>query len=254
LTDLLKFGKGNAKLGNTIYTFSIPAGHSCPGACKCLSKADPDTGKIKDGLKNEFRCFAASQEALYPTVRLSRWNNFKNLMLCKENGKQSTHKMVELIQKSLPKKAEKVRVHVSGDFYIQEYFDAWLQIAKDNPDTVFYAYTKSLKFWIARLSTIPDNLRLTASRGGNFDNLIEKYNLPEVQVVFHPSEAGILEIDHDDSHAWDPDRTKFALLLHGTQPKGSKAAEAKKVLQAEGHKGYSRKHKEHVGSYARIKA
>lgn len=175
-------------------------------------------------------------------------------MLCKENGKQSTHKMVELIQKSLPKKAEKVRVHVSGDFYIQEYFDAWLQIAKDNPDTVFYAYTKSLKFWIARLSTIPDNLRLTASRGGNFDHLIEKYNLPEVQVVFHPSEAGILEIDHDDSHAWDPDRTKFALLLHGTQPKGSKAAEAKKVLQAEGHKGYSRKNKEHAGSYDRIKA
>ena len=37
-----------------------------------------------------------------------------------------------------------VRLHDSGDFYSQEYLDAWKAVAKALPDMVFYAYTKSL--------------------------------------------------------------------------------------------------------------
>ena len=248
----LKFGQGNAKLGHEIFTFSLPAGHSCPGACKCLSKADPDTGKVKDGQKTEFRCFAASQEAVHTTVRAARWHNYIQLLACKTAGAYDSVKMKDLLLESLPVKATKVRIHVSGDFFAQQYFDAWLAVALERPEVVFYAYTKSLRFWINRLVDIPENLRLTASRGGNFDRYIEQYSLPEVQVIFHPDDAGILEIDHDDSHAIDPGRTKFALLLHGTQPANSPAAEAKRRLTVEGHKGYSRKpNKLHGGSHER---
>ena len=38
-----------------------------------------------------------------------------------------------------------------------------------------------------------------------------------------------LEIDHDDTHAAFGKKS-FALLLHGTQPKGSVAGEALKVI------------------------
>jgi len=56
-------------------------------------------------------------------------------------------------------------------------------------------------------------------------------------VVFSEEEAAKLglEIDHDDSHAYKGDKS-FALLLHGTQPKGTMAAKAKNKLVTAGVK------------------
>ena len=71
---LLKFGQGNAKLDKAIATFSIPAGHTCPGADKCMARANRLTGKISDGKSQEFRCFSASSEAAFSSVRESRWH------------------------------------------------------------------------------------------------------------------------------------------------------------------------------------
>jgi hypothetical protein len=59
------------------------------------------------------------------------------------------------------------------------------------------------------------------------------------RVVFSEQEARDLglAIDHDDSHAMThgPD---FALLVHGTQPKGSDAAAAVRALRDAGFSGY----------------
>jgi hypothetical protein len=53
-------------------------------------------------------------------------------------------------------------------------------------------------------------------------------------VVFHPDEAAALglEIDHDETHALYG-KSNFALLIHGTQPKGTNAASAIKTLKAD---------------------
>ena len=59
--------------------------------------------------------------------------------------------MAAVILGSLSPCAGVVRVHDSGDFFSQEYFDAWLEVARGRPRTRFYAYTKSLPFWVARL-------------------------------------------------------------------------------------------------------
>src|SRR5690349_4793616 len=75
----LKFGNGNAKLPAGVMTFSLPAGWSCPFADKCLSKTDRDTGRVQDGRQTEFRCFAASDEQIRPSVRKARWHNFELL-------------------------------------------------------------------------------------------------------------------------------------------------------------------------------
>lgn len=223
----LKFGRGNAKLDRQTATFSLPAGHTCPGACKCLSKADKNTGKITDGEQTEFRCFAASEEK-WRNVRGSRW---WNMGLLREVGIKAG--MSALILRSLPSWARYVRIHVSGDFFSQAYFDAWAEVAALRPDIVFYAYTKSLNYWVARKNTLPPNFRLTASRGGKFDSLIEEHGFPDAEVVFHPDDAGDRPLDKDDSHARAVERDSFALLLHGTQPKGSSASEALKRLRKE---------------------
>jgi hypothetical protein len=86
------------------------------------------------------------------------------------------------------------------------------------------------------IGMIAENFVLTASRGGRKDDMIETYNLRSVKVVLHPSET-VLEIDHTDEHAANPEsfarNQEFALLIHGIQPKGSKAAKAIRTLKSE---------------------
>lgn len=238
--EKLKFSKGNSKLGNHIQTISLLSGWSCPFAHDCLSKAVADevTNKrtIVDGKHTQFRCFSASQEAMYNDTYNQRKHNFDLVK------KKDTHEIVDLITKSIPKKTTIVRIHVGGDFFNQKYFDAWLQVAKNTPNILFYAYTKALPFWIARLNEIPSNFKLNASRGGKHDDLIKEYNLKEAVVVFSEEQASKLglEIDHDDTHAYKQEKS-FALLIHGGQPKGSEAMKAVTDLKKKGWTGYKKK-------------
>jgi hypothetical protein len=232
---LLKFGHGNAKLDPGVWTFSLPAGHFCPHANACRSKANRQADHITDGPNTEFRYYAASSEARARSLRESRWHNADLLRSCK-----STEEMVDLILASLSPYAGIVRVHVSGDFFNAEYFDAWLEVARQRPDTRFYAYTKALPLWVSRKDSIPENFILTASYGGTHDHLIAELGLRFAKVVYSQAEAEALglEIDHDDSHAMRPGPS-FALLLHGTQPPGSTASKSLSALWAQGEFGYS---------------
>lgn len=235
----LKFAKGNAKFGKNTAIFSLPAGHTCPGALQCLSLVNRETGKLSDGPETLFRCYAASSEALFPNIRKSRWNNFELL-----RGK-SVAEMSELILRSLPRNVKLCRIHASGDFFNQDYFDAWIKVAQKLPHIIFYAYTKMLPLWVRRLGAIPDNFRLVASEGGKFDNLIKVHNLRYVKVVFSAEQAEKLglPLDDDDTHAWKH-RANFALLLHGTQPAGSEAGKAwQKIKKEEG--GYKASYFDH---------
>lgn len=237
--QLLKFQSGNAKLGKNIVTFSILAGWSCPFANDCLSKVNLKTGKIEDGPNTQFRCFSASAEALYPATFKARKHNFDLLKAAK-----TKEEMTKLLIASLPANAKIVRIHVSGDFFNQAYFDAWMNVAKIKPNVLFYAYTKSMPYWIARKNEIPANMKLTASKGGRMDNLIEQHNLKYAEVVFSEAEAKDkgFEIDHDDSHAYASDKS-FALLIHGSQPAGSEASKALSANRKKGVGGYSKKKK-----------
>lgn len=236
---LLKFSKGNAKLAKNVYTFSLLAGHSCPFARDCLAKAIEQSGKrvLRDGAQAEFRCFSASAEVQYDNTYKARKHNFDLVRQAKTKAK-----IRDLILSSLPKRARIIRIHVSGDFYSQAYFDAWIEVAKTRSDVHFYAYTKSLPYVVKRLGSLPSNLVITASRGGRRDDLIELHDIREARVVYSETEAQDLglDIDHDDSHAMRQGPS-FALLLHGVQPKGTKAGEAMRVLRAKGKTGYNRK-------------
>jgi len=220
-----------------IYGVSLPAGHSCPGADICKSSADRITGKITDGPNTQVRCFMASIESYSKQSRAAGWENFDILRAHKD----SPALMAESLRP--PADADVVRFGVNGDFFNQKHFDAALIVARENPHIMFYAYTKSVNYWVNRLGQIPANLNLNASRGGRYDHLIDEHNLKSAVIVYHPEEADALglEIDHDETHAL-LGRDSFALLIHGTQPKGSPAAAALKRLKTENIKyAYSRR-------------
>jgi hypothetical protein len=242
MEQLLKLGLGNAKLKNDVAILDLVAGKTCPFAKDCAESVDRFTGKLNKNPKAKFRCFAATSELISSAARRKRWHNFDLLKNC-----NSSNEMAELIINSInsnnkTKIAPKVRVHSSGDFFNQKYFNAWMTVAKSMPEKIFYAYTKSLKFWVAKLNEIPENFNLTASRGGKTDSLIEKHNLKNTVIVFSEAEAKLkgLEIDHDDSHCYDKNCKAFALLLHGTQPANSIASKAIQAMHKEGIMGYQR--------------
>jgi hypothetical protein len=240
---MLNFGKANAKLirlqrlvGGKIATFSLLSGVTCPYSKECESKAVENPGgslHIEDGKNTLFRCFSASQEVLFTNVYNSRKANTENVANLLGQGK-----FVQQFLTDLPKKTTILRWHVAGDAKTQAYFDAMIEIAKARPNIVFYAYTKSLPFWVKRINDIPKNLILTASKGGHKDSLIDKYNLRYALVVPTQNEADKLglPVDHDDYHAYNPEtkNQSFALLIHGIQPAGSKWGKAVRALKGEG--------------------
>ena len=231
MSELLKISPSNAKIGYE--SLSLLSGHSCPFALDCMAKVNLKTFKIIDGKEALFRCFSATAEAAFPSVRKQREHNFDELRAC-----STVDEIVELLTMSIRPSYAPFRIHVGGEFFNQMYFDAWIEYAKRNPQRIFYAYTKSLPYWVARIDSIPANLSLTASRGGRMDHLIDEHGLKEARVVFSELEAQKLglEIDHDDSHAIDNNGESFALLLHGTQKAKSTASQAIKTMKANGTK------------------
>lgn len=226
----LTFGKANIKLkelekktGKKVYTFSLLSAHTCPGAKDCQSFAiETSQGiRIRDGKHTKFRCFSASQEVLFPNVYKSRKANMDVLSL----AANSVSIAVKSLWENIPKNAGIIRIHVGGDFKTLAYFDAWRELAIIRPDIIFYAYTKSIPFWVKRKDNIPENLILTASMGGKFDDLAlaSGFRTATVYETENDVPAG-MEHDEDDSHAALPElrNQSFALLLHGTQ-KGRKA-------------------------------
>ena len=106
----------------------------------------------------EGSCYARKAERNYPGCLPCR---YANLDASKE--KAFIDNMIALISDLLKRPAYKnckhvvYRIHESGDFYSQEYFNKWLAIAKhfeNNKKLVFVAYTKSVSF----VHDIPQNM------------------------------------------------------------------------------------------------
>jgi hypothetical protein len=180
----------------TVWEWNLPTGSTCPFALECKVTVDRDTGKFMNESRT-YRCYAANAER-FPGVRKSRWENF-------EAGKAGAIP-------ALPKGCKAVRIHASGDFFNQKYFDTWLDYCRAYPEVEFWAYTKSLTYWVKRISEIPGNLILTASYGGRNDFLIDMHLLKSVR-IFESEEAVMesLRIDTNDDYARMP-KVHFALI------------------------------------------
>jgi len=218
----LHFSKHNRKLNelaehlgvrkSQVVGFDLPAGWTCPAADMCLSKANRETGKITDGDNCQFRCYAASIEAFSPSARSNHWDNFDALKGL------DTQAMAQLISDNLPK-VKVVRIHASGDFFSKAYFMAWVEVAKMNPDIIFFGYTKMLPFLSIEM---PDNMSIVYSHGGKFDALVNSEPVAYVVDTVADAIAQGLHPACVDNPSDDFDLIRagksFALALHGTQP------------------------------------
>jgi hypothetical protein len=94
----------------------------------------------------------------------------------------------------------------------------WIDIANENPDVEFWAYTKSLKYWVQRLEVIPSNFELTASYGGRNDKLISQHDLKFVKIYKSKKDVhdGI-PIDTNDDCARNKIIREFALIDNYTK-------------------------------------
>ena len=195
------------------FSWSLPSGTTCPGAEACLAKVDRVTGKMTNGPKQEFKCYSAMTER-YPSVRNRYWANFDAV-----KGK-SAGEVAEVLDSCFPEKAKRVRIHTAGDFFSEQYFLGWVKFVESRPEVQFWAFTKSLPFWIKHISNIPSNLELQASYGGRYDHLIGQNSLKFAKVVWSIQEAEKLglPIDTDDRLAAYPGGS-FALLENFTPKK-----------------------------------
>jgi hypothetical protein len=162
---MLKFSFHNSKLVelarwlgvplNRVVSFDLPAGWTCSKAGICKTLMAQDTGKEKR--VGRIKCYAAKAESYAPNTRLMRWYNFNLLKNCK--GVSATR---DLIMNSLPINIKVVRIHSSGDFFSKTYFQAWVEVAKVNPEITFFGYTKHLDYATA---VLPKNMFLQYSFG-----------------------------------------------------------------------------------------
>ena len=153
LTQNAKMKKTSKENKAKIFNFSIPAYKTrsgritCPFADSCV--------KYCYAQKGNYTRFPKIQDLMEEKYKISKTNTFIPLMNEEIRKKKATH----------------VRIHDSGDFYSPTYLQKWVDIATQNKDVIFYAYTKSIKFFIDGLK-LPKNLKIIFSEGSKTDDLI----------------------------------------------------------------------------------
>lgn len=163
--------------------------NTCPGALACRAV-----------------CFAKQGGYRFPMAIASRKHN---LSLSQDSG------FVGMIVADLlrMRSVNTVRIHDSGDFYSQEYFNKWCEIARLMPHLTFYAYTKSLHF---TLDNAPENLRITQSLGGKHDAKVNLTRSHSRIFADHDARiaAGYIDGNVDDSPAIQG-LVQIGLVYHG---------------------------------------
>ena len=110
---------GNKKLGQSIHVWSLPALETCPGSTSFCRSA----------------CYANSGRYRFKSVRERlAWN------LEQAQHQDFPWRMAKEIRRV---GAIVVRVHVSGDFFDDEYAEKWLWIMRKSPRPRFYWYSRS---------------------------------------------------------------------------------------------------------------
>ena len=197
LTQNSKMKKTSKENKSKILNFSIPAFKTKAGKTTC-----PFAGgcqKYCYAQKGNYTRFPIVQELMEQKYLLSKQDNFNTLMNEEIAKKKPTH----------------VRIHDSGDFYSVKYLNKWVTIAKQNKSVIFYAYTKSIKFFTEGL-TVPTNLKIIFSEGSKIDNLIDVKKHRHARIFKDVStllSAGYIDASTNDLQAIT-DNKKVGLVYH----------------------------------------
>ena len=110
---------GNSKLGPGIFSFSIPAEHTCPGRTVACALA----------------CYAKRGHFIHAITKKRHRLNYEASLEA-----DFASQMIAAIRHH---DAKTIRLHAAGDFYSSAYVAAWTKIARRCRGTSFYWYTRS---------------------------------------------------------------------------------------------------------------
>lgn len=198
-----------------IYNFAIPAWFvrldgkvfkTCPNAGACAQV-----------------CYARNGTYLFSNVLAAHTNNLrltldKPVLFRALINKELSHKRFKptFQPRQMPEGAEltddhwlqawirnggaAVRIHDSGDFYSEPYLYLWFAIAADNPQVLFYAYTKEVAMLKQHGAKAPVNFRWLYSTGGLQDDLITD---DDRRADVFPDEQAITDAGYTSQDATD---------------------------------------------------
>ena len=181
---------GNRELkADGIFTWSLPAlaaklstGKNmlvCPSAGVCANL-----------------CYARSGTYNFSNVKSA---HTRNLELILDNPIGWKNRLNDELKTKRYQGGKSVRIHDSGDFFSDAYFELWLEIANDNPDVFFYAYTKEVA--MVKRYELPKNFVIIFSMGGTQDHLVDKENDRHADVF--PSLEALQEAGYTDQEESD---------------------------------------------------
>lgn len=181
--------------------FSLPA---CATCC-------PNAGKCKMG------CYAKKGRMACPTAQNAYYENY-DMVVDGSLWKQLDAEITVLECKAEREhKQLRIRVHDSGDFFSVEYANRWMDVMRNHPDVVFYAYTKMVNmFKYGSSIKMADNFHYVLSYGGLEDEYIKDYDRKAI-VISEDMDVpqGYVDGSHDDYYASEPSYDKIALYYHG---------------------------------------
>ena len=124
------------------------------------------------------------------------------------------------------------REHDAGDFFSDDYTEAWLRVMRASPDTGFYAYTKEVsRFKRLVEPSPPANFLWCYSLGGKEDPLVDR-DRDRVADVF-PDEASIA------AAGWHSQRGNDLLSVLGPAPVGMSANNIPRFVNKMGGQRFS---------------
>lgn len=195
----LKWSTNNSKLKKTgTVSFNLPAFRSADGFTVC-----PKAGGCAT------LCYARQGYYVMPQVAAAR--EF-NLNIVRNDLKKFVSMAIEDLKQL---KNTTVRIHDSGDFFSQEYLNAWFEIAKVFPEKRMYAYTKSLH--LSR-ELCPENFQIIQSVGGLLDSEIDptKSHSRIFSTDYQRKKAGYVDGNKNDQPAIDG-AVRIGLVYHGSK-------------------------------------
>ena len=121
----------NGKQAAIANTFGLPAGkaYSCPGATSICESV----------------CYAGKLEKVFPSVKVNLLHNWE---LLKNADIQTMYTLLsemiaefktDCVKKSAPML---FRIHWDGDFFNDDYTNAWRMVIEEQPDIQFWVYTR----------------------------------------------------------------------------------------------------------------
>lgn len=179
------FSTGNAKYIENekceFLMFFIPARYSCPWAtdhCKAACYVDY---RYPSNVVGHINALIWTMKADFVAAVVKKIRNASKKAA--SNGK----KLV-------------VRIHESGDFYNQEYFNKWVAIAQavaDDSNVTLAAYTKSVEYVAASKAAIPENMIIRFSLWDDTDpeqcEIAKTLNMPVYSAVEKNAFEGLPE-------------------------------------------------------------